>query len=127
MALFLVFLQLMQKLLFLAFHNCLVDMGQGGIVYFTASRQISSVPSLTPLITAEQGIRVCCYDSASSETLWTRIKALKGESERVQKKEKSWQRLFENAGPDMISGGKKSILLKMRDGPTGSPSQLQIQ
>lgn len=65
----------MQNLLLLALHNCSAHMGQGGFVYCTASRQINSSPTLPPLIIAEQKMRVCSYSSASSETVWTGIKA----------------------------------------------------
>lgn len=47
------------------------------------------------------------------------------EKRKTEKKKESWQHLFENARPDMIS--EKSILLKMRDGPTESPSKCQIK
>lgn len=43
-------------------------------------------------------------------------------SKRENKKKKAGSIAFENARPDMIS--EKSILLKMRDGPTESPSKL---
>lgn len=100
-------------------------MGQGGFVYCTASRQINSSPTLPPLITAKQKMRICSYVSASYETLWTRIKAKGCVVDESGRRIKSWQHLFENARPNMIS--EKSILLKMRDGPTESPSKFQIQ
>lgn len=55
-----------------------------------------------------------------------RTGAAEGGQERERERErKSWQRLFENARPDMIV--EKSILLKVRDGPRESPSKCQIQ
>lgn len=86
----------------------------------------SRSPALPPLIIAEQKMCVYSYNSASSETLWTGIKVkgceVDGSGRELKRREKknSWRCVFENARPDMI--GEKSILLKMRDGSTESPS-----
>lgn len=125
----------MQSLLLLALNNCATHMGHGGFVYCTLSQQINVVFS------EEHSQQISCpapFDNCWAEDvrlqlqfcqLWNTLDRNKSERlwggwerERIKKERKknSWRCVFENARPDMI--GEKSILLKMRDGSTESPS-----